>query len=377
MAVSSSDRTRILNDISSGYVDRNADKEKTGELGREEFLTLLVAQLQNQDPLNPAEGTDFTSQLAQYSQLEQLMNMNESMANLSTALTDEAKGDGVDYIGKEVTGDVKTINVSSGSVTSGFYSLESSADVVVDIYDEAGNKVKRLYEGQKSAGGQLLSWDGTDMDDKNVDDGKYTYVVMADYGQGYETVSTLVSGTVDGVTNNNGIPYLVVQGVLVSLDDIVSVTEISTESDKNIMEYLGKNVKTNAPIVHLKDGEVAGGDLTFQLDLLDEDEAKPVTVKIYDAYNELVKTIEIDADKLQEGENSVAWDGKRDPKSQDDSNLDLPDGLYYYTVSTDAGKVGTEVAGTISAIRTVNNTQYLVFEDSGRLVAVSKVTEIS
>ena len=222
-----------LSNLSSGYVDRTAaNKEKSNELGRDEFMTLLVAQLQNQDPLNPADSTDFSSQLAQYSQLEQLMNMNQSMTALSNALTGNSKSDGVDYIGKEVTGNIDSIDVSSGEVTKGFYNLKSAADVIVDIFDADGKQVKRLYEGQKSSGGQILSWDGTDNALTDVADGRYTYVVRADYGSGYEEITTSVTGTVDGVTYNNDIPYLIVQGVLVAVEDVTSVSDINGQTDK-------------------------------------------------------------------------------------------------------------------------------------------------
>ena len=73
-----------LDKITGSY--QSSDTEKTSKedaLGRDAFLTMLVAQLQNQDPLNPMDGTDFSAQLAQFSQLEQLINLNDSMDNLA------------------------------------------------------------------------------------------------------------------------------------------------------------------------------------------------------------------------------------------------------------------------------------------------------
>ncbi|MCG8687662.1 MAG: flagellar hook capping protein [Desulfobacterales bacterium] len=366
MTVSTSNST--LENISSSYVShtsQQADAEET--LGREEFLTLLVAQLENQDPLNPQEGTDFTAQLAEYSQLEQLMNLNDTMDNVATAYESGTQSDGVDYIGKEVTGYIDSIEVTDGTVTSGFYNLNAAADVMVDIYDSDGNKVTRLYEGQMSSGGQLVSWDGTDSTGEAVTDGQYTYKVLADYGYGYETVETSVTGTVQGVTYNNGTPYLVVQGVLISIDDVTSVTELNDESEvESIMDYLGNGVKSSSPIVLVEDGEVYGGELEFDLETVE-----PVTIKIYDAYDELVNTITMDADELQEGTNSKYWNALSSNGSQ------MNDGLYYYTVETDSGEsLSTDVAEEVSAIKNVNNTQYLVLSDSGRLVALSNVEEI-
>jgi len=79
MTVSSTNNSALEN-ISSSYQSNEKNKtEKEDALGRDTFLTMLVAQLQNQDPLNPMDGTDFSAQLAQFSQLEQLINLNESM----------------------------------------------------------------------------------------------------------------------------------------------------------------------------------------------------------------------------------------------------------------------------------------------------------
>jgi flagellar basal-body rod modification protein FlgD len=365
MTVSSATNS-ALDNISSQYVSSTSE-ESNETLGREEFLTLLVAQLENQDPLNPQEGTDFTAQLAEYSQLEQLMNLNETIETLSTSMEDDSSGDATQYIGKEVTGYIDSMDVSDGSVTAGFYNLNAAADIIVDIYDANGNKVDRMYEGQKSSGGQLIAWDGNDANGDAVADGQYTYVVMADYGEGYEQVTTSVTGTVDGVTYNNGTPYLVVQGVLVSIDDLTSVTDIDSDSEINsIMDYLGQSVETTAPIVLVENGDVSGEDLSFEMD---SEEA--VIVRVYDAYDELVNEIGIDAEDIQEGTNTVHWNGV------DSNGTAVNDGLYYYTVQTASGDhARTDISGEISSIRKVNDTQYLEFKDSGRLVSLSNINKI-
>ena len=73
-------------------------------LGKDDFLSLLVAQLQHQDPLNPAEGTEFTAQLAQFSSLEQLSNINDNLENMELFQTSMTNSQAVSYIGKEITG---------------------------------------------------------------------------------------------------------------------------------------------------------------------------------------------------------------------------------------------------------------------------------
>jgi flagellar basal-body rod modification protein FlgD len=85
---------------SSAATTSAATKSKT--LGQTDFLNLLVAQLKNQDPLNPSDPTEFTSQLAQYSQLEQLFNLNDSMGNLTTAQNNSQRLSSLALIGQEV-----------------------------------------------------------------------------------------------------------------------------------------------------------------------------------------------------------------------------------------------------------------------------------
>ena len=73
--------------------------EAGDSLGRNDFLTLLVTQLQNQDPLNPMESQDFTAQMAQFSSLEQLFDVNASLANIHEAIAANEKENALDYVG--------------------------------------------------------------------------------------------------------------------------------------------------------------------------------------------------------------------------------------------------------------------------------------
>lgn len=368
MAVTSTNSA--LESITSSYQSSETTQaEKEEALGRDTFLTMLVAQLQNQDPLNPMDGTDFSAQLAQFSQLEQLINLNDSMETLASAFTEKSEGDMMSYLGKQVTANVDVMNIEDGTVSGGFYSLSAPADVMITITDDSGNTVKTLYEGQQTAGSHLISWDGTNNSGDALDDGTYHYTVMANSGSGYAEVPATLSGTVDGVTYNNGSPYLVVQGILIDPDSLLSVVDSSSSSSdstgENAATYLGRTVTSSAPIVLVDDGVVSGQDLGFELD-----SSESVTVKIYDAYDELVRTITLSADETSAGSNTVHWDAVADTGYQ------VSDGLYYYTVKTADGFAGTSVTEEVSGIKNMNNTQYLVMGESGRLVALSTITEI-
>ena len=379
MSVSSTGN-RSLDNITNSYQSNDKEEaEKNDALGQDAFLTMLVAQLQNQDPLNPMDGTDFSAQLAEFSQLEQLMNLNETMESLTSTLSENSDEDAVSYIGKQITGNVDVMNVEEGTVSGGFYNLSQPADVMINITDANGNTVKTLYPGQMSAGSHLIKWDGTDNNRDAVEDGTYKYTVMANSGRGFEEIPATITGKVDGVAYNNGTSYLVVQGILVDTQSLLSVVDLEQDqpdSVDSVMAYLGRTISSDAPIVLVEDDAVSGGDLTFNLD-----KQEGVTIEIYNATDDLIRTIKLEAEDTSGGENSYEWDGMAAPSpnnpNETNENYRATDGLYYYIVKTDSGEfIKTPVSEEVSGIKTVHGTQYLVLSESGRLVAPSKVTEI-
>ncbi|WP_300456372.1 FlgD immunoglobulin-like domain containing protein [Desulfobacula sp.] len=360
-----------LDTISNAYQSTEQEKaQKDDVLGMDSFLTMLVAQLQNQDPLNPMEGSDFSAQLAQFSQLEQLINLNDTLETVATSSNQPTEGDFLNYIGKQVTGKVDTMTVDEGTVSSGFYTLSQPADVMIAVTDTDGHTIKTLYDGQQNAGSHMISWDGTNTAGEAVTDGSYTYSVMANTGHGYVNVPSTVTGTVDGITYTDGKPYLFVQGVLLDPDALTAVVDtgvgIGSGSVDSALSYLGKTVSSTSPIVLVEEGGVSGTALTFNL----EDQAD-ITLTVYDAFNEKVKTISLAANDTVEGENMVPWDGGSD------SGYKTSDGVYYYTVKADSGFVRTPVSEEVSGIKVMNGSQYLVLKDTGRLVAPSSVIGIN
>ena len=369
MAVNSTGSSS-LDQITTSYQSNATQTSQTEDaLGLDSFLTMLVAQLENQDPLNPMDGTDFSAQLAQFSQLEQLINLNSTMENMAEAFNQNSEGDVVSLVGKQVTADVDVMNVDSGIVSGGFYNLTQPANVMVTISDAEGKTVKTLFEGQQASGSHVISWDGTDNSGNSVESGSYKYTVLANTGSGYVEVPSSVTGTVDGITYNNGKAYLVVQGVLVDPSSLTAVSGQGQQDEAgevdSTLDYLGKTISSNSPIILVDEGSVQGNELTFDLN-----KQEPVTINIYDAYDELVKTITLPSDETSSGTNSIAWDGVTN------SGYHAANGLYYYTVKGEDGFASISVSDEVNGIKYMNNSQYLVLEDSGRLVALSGITGI-
>ena len=103
-------------------------------------LTLLAAQLGHQDPLNPMEDKEFTAQLAQFSQLEQLTNINEGIGKMIDAGDRQEVLSAVSFIGKDVRAEGNVLSKSGDSVSDAYYTLESPvANIYVNIFDSWGN----------------------------------------------------------------------------------------------------------------------------------------------------------------------------------------------------------------------------------------------
>lgn len=365
MTVSSADNT--LNNITSSYVETSTEGEKTDDiLGRNDFLTLLVAQLENQDPLNPMEGTDFSAQLAEFSQLEQLFNLNETMTALQTSLEESSETDLTSYIGKEIVGEIDSMSIAYGGVSDGFYTLPDAGEVRIEIYDADGNTVKVLYPGQQEEGSHTIEWDGTDSSGDMLDDGTYRYSVAVDTGYGFETISTTITGEVEGIVYYGEQPLLVVDGVWVNPDSLIQLRDVSKSDSIAIIDYLGKNVTSSTPLVQVSDGEVAGGDISFELQ-----NTGNVIIDIFNSSGDLVRSIGLTENEVSQGFNSVEWDG------MDNDGDAVADGIYSYIAATPNETASITVTDNVSGIKNVSGSQFLVLDSSGRLAQVSSITDVN
>ncbi len=190
-------------------------------VGKDEFLQMMIAQLKNQDPLNPLDGTDFTAQLAQFSSLEQLVNMNDQLQNINLYQSSLNNAESVNLIGKEITAEGDTIK-SDGSSTDLIYNLSGNAQkVIITIYDESGKLVDTLEPGPQNQGRNSMAWDSN-----SLANGNYTFEVSAiDAGGDVVPAFTEIKGRVNGVTFMNGSPYLFVNGKEIPFDRVISVNE--------------------------------------------------------------------------------------------------------------------------------------------------------
>jgi flagellar basal-body rod modification protein FlgD len=195
-------------------------------LSMDDFIQLFLAQVQNQDPLEPMDSSDFTAQLAQYSQVSGIEQMNKNLETLISSQTTNQNAMAVSYLGKDVIIAGNGFNVKDDVSEYEFdYVLGADAsDVQVFIEDEDGNTVAILDQGEQEAGRSSFTWNGKDSEGVEAPPGKYTFTVSAKDLDGEDvSVQEFTRGTVTGVGYDGGSALFEVNGDMVTLADIVKV----------------------------------------------------------------------------------------------------------------------------------------------------------
>lgn len=193
------------------------------------FLTLLIAQLQNQDPLEPLETSEFTTQLVQLTNVEQQIAANANLEKL-IGLTETAQlSAALDTLGKTIQAPGDTALLENGEATWG-YSLAATADSVsIEVFDEAGKRLATEI-GETAAGPHTFVWDGRNDQGVAQPDGTYTIRVSAtDDDDQAVTATTSIVGTVTGIETLDGVQTLIVGGLEVPLTSVTSVKLPPTE----------------------------------------------------------------------------------------------------------------------------------------------------
>ncbi len=187
------------------------------------FLTLLTTQLQHQDPLNPTDSSQFTSQLIQLSSVEQQEKTNSQLASIASALSTVGLSSGVAYLDKSVVYNGSSAPIQNGSANWS-YSLSAPANSVILSVKDASGQTVYSTQGDTASGGHNFSWDGTDTNGNQYSSGNYTLTVTALDSSG-NAVSSSVYGTgkVTGIDSSSGSPVLLVGDASVQLSDVIGV----------------------------------------------------------------------------------------------------------------------------------------------------------
>ncbi len=206
---------------------RPATSSATPDLGPQAFLKLLTTQLQNQDPLDPMANEDFIAQLAQFASVERLMGIEDGVGALYGGIASMNNASMSSLLGRGVVARGDSVQLpEEGGVDLRF---DASADVssgTAVVRDESGRIVANVDFGARSQGEHAVHWDGRGDDGGTLPPGTYTFSIDASDASGDPVhVDTLITGTVTEVDYSDGVPLPSVDGVPVSLDAILRLTE--------------------------------------------------------------------------------------------------------------------------------------------------------
>lgn len=207
----------------AGATAGTGSTKRNDAMGQTEFLSLLVAQLQNQDPLNPLDSADFSAQLAQFSSLEQLMQINQRLTELGEDDGSTPTFDPVGLLGRDVTAKGNAVDVTGGDASALEYTLAEAGTVSVEVRSESGTLISSADLGQIGAGTHVL-----DLDDvsavADLADGDYQVSLKVKTGDAAPAaVDTRIIGTVTGVDLTSNPPTVRIGDLEIPLGDVREV----------------------------------------------------------------------------------------------------------------------------------------------------------
>jgi len=188
------------------------------------FLTMLTTQLQNQDPLNPMDSSEYTQQLVQYSQVEQAMQQTGKLNDILSTLNGQGVSQASAFIGHEARFDSNIAGLKGDTPATWSYASENKpASLTATIKNADGKVVKTIKLDAASEG--RLSWDGTTDDGSKAPDGAYTLTLDAKASNGADVAMTInAAGIVKDVVTDGQTVMLGVNGLRYAMQGLVAVS---------------------------------------------------------------------------------------------------------------------------------------------------------
>ncbi|GAB1258132.1 flagellar hook assembly protein FlgD [Aurantivibrio plasticivorans] len=218
-----------------GISSKTKDDPKSNELGQTAFLELMITQLNNQDPLNPQENSEFIAQLAQFSSVEGIERLNSNFETFAGSFSSNRALEASSLVGRQVSVPGNETYLLDGQLVSATATIPATTtDLNVNIYSESGELIQSFPLGAQESGDVAIRWDGLYLEkngeivDHNggrsepVGPGVYRVEVLASQDGKMEEMDTAVSANVNSVTvDPSGAITLNLAGIgAVSLSDV-------------------------------------------------------------------------------------------------------------------------------------------------------------
>lgn len=204
------------------------------EMGQKQFLKLLVAQMQNQDPINPMDSKQFASQLAQFNSVEQLIGVNNGLSNLQNSQemmrVEMTNSMAASLTGKDVRALSNQVSLKGGSADVNYELNSSASEVEIIVKDEYGSEVRRETVSNVGSGENSWTWDGKSNDGLSVPEGNYEVEIKATNGDESVKAKMFTEGIAESVRfTGNGV-LISIDGIEVPIGNIESVSTNNNQS---------------------------------------------------------------------------------------------------------------------------------------------------
>ena len=225
--------TQLANEAATAAGSGTTGVGGSASIDQQEFLMLFINQLQNQDPLNPLDSNGLTEQLAQFSSLEQLYNINSNLESLGEVLGRSETADPLSFLDREITAPGNTISLEDGEATPVIIDApEAAVTLEAVVRGPDGNRLRTLDLGFVSPGESEFVFDGKDEHGVPLPDGTYTVQVIG-YDPNDEElgVETFLRGTVTGVDLREQPPVLYLGARRVRITEVRAIEAVGREED--------------------------------------------------------------------------------------------------------------------------------------------------
>ncbi len=240
----------VLNKIADPqWVDPSKKIRAVGDknLDKDAFMKLMLTQMKHQDPTNPMQAHEMASQLAAFSSVEQLQNLNSTMEGLKKAQAPMQQFEALNLIGKSVAGDSAQLARVKGDTSHSFqYRLQKDAeDISLSVKNSQGEVVRKFTVKQQKAGPNSIEWNGQDERGIEQPPGDYTLTIDAKDKLGQRVgTETQFDGVITGVNYTGEGPLLLVGNRTIKFSDVRKIVDPRLKNDdQKIEKNLSQDLK--------------------------------------------------------------------------------------------------------------------------------------
>ena len=213
--------------LSSYAFDPQAAGAKKTEMDQDAFMTLMLEQLKNQDPLQPSENGEFLAQMAQFSTVSGIDGLQKSIDAMASNMGNYQILQSASLVGRSVLVPTNEFTLTEDNTIEGVYDTEySSGNAIASIYSTNGELLQTIDLGVQPAGQHEFSWDGMTADGERAEPGTYSVTVSYGYGEEVAAADLQIQQKIDSVnfsTNDGQIVLNTEDGLSLNFSDITQI----------------------------------------------------------------------------------------------------------------------------------------------------------